>query len=88
MAAEEMTTKELHASSSTVQREAELVAIEALSLVLDVALVPDRLDLGGGASVHVDGYHPGPPAILAGLAPLKRSLEGPGFPFNKLPDAF
>ena len=87
MAAEEVTTKELHASSSTVQRDAELVAIEALSRMLGVALIPTRLDLGDGASVHVDGYHPGPPVILAEVFAHQGSLKG-GQRHKLMSDAF
>ena len=82
MAAEEMTTKELHASNSAVQREAELVAIGALSVMLGVALVPIRLELAPGASVHVDGYHPGPPRFRS----LSTSLRHPMREITEQPD--
>jgi hypothetical protein len=54
-----------HASDSSVQREAELVALKALSISLGVQLASCKLEIARGAHVHVDGFHAGPPAILA-----------------------
>jgi len=53
-------------SHSLVQRKAEGSAIESLSQQLDgIALAPEKLSLGDGVRVHVDGYREGSPTVIA-----------------------
>lgn len=80
---------EPHASDSADQRAAELVAIKALSLMLGVSLEtgPKPLFLAGGTSVHVDGFHPGPPAILVEVFAHQGPLKG-GQRHKLMSDAF
>ena len=54
-----------HPSDSSVQRDAEIAILRTLSTELGVALAPCRLELAAGVHVHVDGFHAGPPAMLA-----------------------
>jgi hypothetical protein len=66
-----------HVSDSADQRAAELVAIEALSLLPEVGkLVPSQLELVPGVFVHVDGYSVGPPVVLAEVFANQGPLKG------------
>jgi len=54
-----------HPSHSGVQSEAEKATIKLLSVQLGVPLRHEKVMLREGVAVHIDGYHEGPPLILA-----------------------
>ena len=63
-----------HQSDSTEQRTAEVLILGAASEKLGVEVAPRRVDLPGGAYVHVDGVADDPRTfieIYAHLGPLK-----------------
>src|ERR1700677_2969349 len=74
-------------SNSAVQREAEVVAVAALSRDLGLSLDPAKLPLADGVLVHVDGFHAGPPAILAEVFAHQGPLKG-GQRHKIMSDAF
>ena len=53
----------VHPSSSSEQKEAGMALIHALSSSLGVALEEERLELGDGCIVVVDGYSDKPPIL-------------------------
>ena len=53
----------VHPSSSSEQKEAGMALIHALSSSLGVALEEERLELGEGCIVVVDGYSDKPPIL-------------------------
>ena len=52
-----------HPSSSSEQKEGGIALIHALSSSLGVALKEERLELGEGCTVEVDGYSNEPPIL-------------------------
>jgi len=76
-----------HDSDSVVQREAEVVALAALSSAEGVILAPAKLELAPGVRVHVDGFHPGPPAVIAEVFARQGALKG-GQRHKLMSDAF
>jgi hypothetical protein len=78
---------EPHVSDSADQRAVELVAIEALCRDLGVHLCSEWLELAGGACVHVDGFHRGPPPVLAEVFAHQGPLKG-GQRHKLMSDAF
>ncbi len=59
-----------------MQRDAEREAIKALSRDLGLPLEGCRLEFGDGSCVNVDGFHPGPPAVLAEVFAHQGPLKG------------
>lgn len=76
-----------HASDSAAQRDAEREAIAVLSRDIGLPLVPRRLDLGDASCVNVDGFHDGPPAVLAEVFAHQGPLKG-GQRHKLISDAF
>jgi hypothetical protein len=75
-----------HASDSTAQRSAEAIALATLSQEVGVELAAAKVPLPTGERVELDGFAPGPPAILVEVFAHIGPMRG-GQPHKVMSDA-